>query len=158
VLAHDAAVRLDARVRTLVLVLTLVLGRVLAAAAADPTPAASGSPAGPTVTTASGLKYVDLVVGSGPTPKPGEQVAVHYTISLGDKVLAGSRSGTPFVFALDRDQALKGLNEGVSTMKAGGRRKLIVPPALGYGSEGVEGRVPPNATLDVDVELVEIKK
>ncbi len=156
-LAHDAPVRLDARVRTLVLVLasTLVVGHVLHAAAADPTPA--GSPAGPTVTTASGLKYVDLVVGTGPTPKPGEQVAVLYTISHKDKQLAGSR-GAPFVFALDRDQALKGLNEGVSTMKVGGHRKLTVPPSLGYGSEGVEGRVPPNATLDIDVELVEIKK
>ena len=136
----------------------LLLGHALHAAAADPTPAASVSPAGPMVTTASGLKYVDLVVGSGPTPKPGQQVAVHYTISHRDKQLAGSKGAQPFIFAIDRDQALKGLNEGVSTMKVGGHRKLIVPPALGYGSEGVEGRVPPNATLDVDVELLEIKK
>jgi peptidylprolyl isomerase len=146
-------------VRTIVLALVSVGFLVAArlAVAAAPSPAASSSPAA-TVTTASGLKYVDRVVGSGPTPKPGQNVSVKYTISADGKYLAGSREGSPFVFAIDRDQALKGLDEGVSTMKAGGKRTLWVPPSLGYGTAGVEGRVPPNATLEIDVELLEIKK
>ena len=142
-----------------VLVTILLVGAELAAGAEpSPAPAGPAAAAEKTVTTASGLRYVDLVVGSGPTPKPGQTVVIKYTISADEKRLAGSREGQPFAFAVGKDQALKGLDEGVSTMKAGGHRKLTVPPSLGYGPQGVENRVPPNATLDIDVELLEIKK
>lgn len=148
--------------RTLILLIAIAALPVLTstaivpALAAEPSPAPSASVA-PPVTTASGLKYVDLALGSGPMPKPGQTVAIEYTISADGKRIAGSRGG-PMVFAIDRDQAMKGLNEGVSTMKVGGHRTLIVPPALGYGTTGVDGRVPPNATLQIDVQLLEIRK
>jgi peptidylprolyl isomerase len=147
--------------RLLASLLALTVGGTATRALADPTPApsASAAPAAEkTITTATGLQYVDVEIGSGPTPKPGQTVAIAYTISFDGKKIANSRSGQPFAFALDRDQAMKGLDQGVSTMKVGGKRKLLVPPSLGYGAEGVEGRVPPNATLQIDVELLEIRK
>src|SRR4051794_14826028 len=116
-------------VRPIVLALFAV-ATLTTCAGAEPSPVPSASVA--RVTTESGLRYVDLAPGSGPTPKPGQNVSVRYTISAGGKRLAGSAESQPFIFAIDRDQALKGLNEGVSTMKAGGRRKLFVPPELGY--------------------------
>ena len=147
--------------RTLILLIAaipvLTSITIVPARAAEPSPAPSLS-AAPPFSTASGLQYVDLELGSGPTPKPGQNVAIEYTISLDGKRIAGSRAGQPMVFAIDRDQAMKGLNEGVSTMKVGGHRTLTVPPALGYGSAGVDGRVPPNATLLIDVHLLEIRK
>ena len=149
------------KTRSAVTLLTLVATAVSlpGSARAESTPAASASPGAaaavePT-TTASGLQYVDVKIGTGPSPKAGQTVAVTYAISIGDRRIETSRLGSPFRFALGKGQALKGLDEGVATMKAGGQRKLIVPPSLGYGAEGTE-RVPPNATLVIEVELVEI--
>lgn len=126
------------------------------AVAADSTPAAqdaaAAEPAG-TVTTKSGLKYVETAPGEGATPKSGQTVRVLYTITANDREIEGGKSGRTFEFTLGKGQALKGLEEGVSTMKVGGKRTLFVPPALGYGAEGIPGKVPADAVLKIDVEL-----
>jgi FKBP-type peptidyl-prolyl cis-trans isomerase FkpA len=110
------------------------------------------------VTTESGLRYEDIVVGTGPSPQPGQEVTVHYTGTLED--------GTKFDSSLDRGQPLKiqigvgrvikGWDEGVMTMKVGGKRKLVIPPQLGYGARG-GGPIPPNSTLVFEVELLDVK-
>ena len=109
------------------------------------------------VTTASGLRYVDLAVGDGPSPQPTDTVEVHYTGWLpdGTKFDSSVDRGTPTTFPLNG--VIKGWTEGVGSMKVGGKRKLIIPPDLGYGSRGVPGRIPPNSTLVFDVELLAIK-
>jgi FKBP-type peptidyl-prolyl cis-trans isomerase len=111
------------------------------------------------VTTASGLRYVDLVEGTGPQPQPGQTVSVHYTGTLESGVKFGSSrdSGTPLEFVIGEGKVIKGWDEGVMTMKVGGRRKLIIPPALGYGPQGRPPAIPGNATLIFDVELLGIK-
>ena len=111
-----------------------------------------------TVTTPSGLKYVDLLVGKGPTPKDGDTVLVHYTGRFTNgKVFDTSRGKPPFHFVLGRGQVIKGWDEGVASMHVGGKRKLIVPPALAYGAQGITDLIPPNSTLVFHVELLEIK-
>jgi peptidylprolyl isomerase len=130
-----------------------------------PTPTTTNTPkttttdAKKTITTASGLKYVELKVGTGATPKPGQTVAVQYTGTLenGTKFDSSRDRGVPFEFPLAAGQVIKGWDEGLSTMKVGGRRQLIIPPELGYGASGAGGVIPPNATLIFDVELVGIK-
>ena len=111
------------------------------------------------VTTSSGLKYVDLVDGSGATPQAGETVVVHYTgwLEDGTKFDSSIDRGEPFPFVLGRGKVIKGWDEGLSTMKVGGKRKFTIPPELAYGAPG-GGPVPPNATLIFEVELLEIKK
>jgi peptidylprolyl isomerase len=111
------------------------------------------------VTTASGLKYVDIVTGSGPAPQPGQMVTVHYTGTLenGTKFDSSKDRGQPFVFKIGVGQVIKGWDEGVMTMRVGGSRKLIIPPELGYGARGAGGVIPPNATLLFDVELLGVK-
>lgn len=110
------------------------------------------------VTTESGLKYKELQEGTGATPKKGETVVVHYTGTLEDgKKFDSSRDrNQPFKFKLGEGQVIKGWDEGISTMKVGGRRQLIIPPELGYGARGAGGIIPPNATLIFDVELLKI--
>jgi peptidylprolyl isomerase len=110
------------------------------------------------VTTESGLQYVDLVEGEGATPQTGQTVVVHYTGTLedGTKFDSSLDRNRPFSFRLGTGQVIRGWDEGISTMKVGGKRQLIIPPQLGYGSRGAGGVIPPNATLLFDVELLRI--
>ncbi len=111
------------------------------------------------VTTASGLKYEDLVEGDGASPTRGQTVTVHYTGTLeenGTKFDSSRDRNSPFSFKIGIGQVIKGWDEGVGSMKVGGRRKLIIPPDLGYGARGAGGVIPPNATLIFDVELLNI--
>ncbi|PPS45619.1 FKBP-type peptidyl-prolyl cis-trans isomerase [Chroococcidiopsis sp. TS-821] len=110
------------------------------------------------VTTPSGLKYIDIQEGDGATPKAGQRVFVHYTGTLedGTKFDSSRDRNRPFDFKLGAGQVIKGWDEGISTMKVGGRRQLIIPPELGYGARGAGGVIPPNATLIFDVELLRI--
>ncbi|NEQ99168.1 MAG: FKBP-type peptidyl-prolyl cis-trans isomerase [Cyanothece sp. SIO2G6] len=111
------------------------------------------------ITTESGLQYVDLVEGTGATPVTGNTVQVHYTGTLENgAVFDSSRDrDRPFSFRIGVGQVIKGWDEGVGTMKVGGRRKLIIPSELGYGARGAGGVIPPNATLTFDVELLRIQ-
>ncbi|MDX2099900.1 MAG: FKBP-type peptidyl-prolyl cis-trans isomerase [Leptolyngbyaceae cyanobacterium bins.59] len=112
-----------------------------------------------TIETPSGLKYVDLVEGTGPSPKPGQPVVVHYTGTLenGRKFDSSRDRDEPFQFQIGLGRVIKGWDEGVMTMKVGGQRKLIIPPDLAYGSRGAANVIPPNATLIFDVELLDVK-
>jgi FKBP-type peptidyl-prolyl cis-trans isomerase len=111
------------------------------------------------VTTPSGLKYIELQEGTGATPQPKQTVVVHYTGTLedGTKFDSSRDRGQPFSFTIGVGQVIKGWDEGLSTMKVGGRRQLIIPSELGYGSRGAGGVIPPNATLLFDVELLDVK-
>lgn len=114
---------------------------------------------GKTVITASGLNYVDLVVGDGAVAEAGKTVVVHYTGWLQDGTqFDSSKDRGPFTFALGAGRVIAGWDEGVAGMKVGGKRRLIIPPHLGYGERGAGGgRIPPNATLTFEVELLEVK-
>ncbi len=111
------------------------------------------------VTTPSGLKYDDLTVGTGAEAKAGQTVSVHYTgwLTDGKKFDSSVDRKQPFEFPLGMGRVIKGWDEGVQGMKVGGKRKLTIPPGLGYGASGAGGKIPPNATLIFDVELLGIK-
>ncbi|MBD2663972.1 peptidyl-prolyl cis-trans isomerase [Richelia sinica FACHB-800] len=112
-----------------------------------------------TITTPSGLKYVEVQEGTGDTPKPGQTVVVHYTGTLedGTKFDSSRDRKQPFSFKIGIGQVIKGWDEGLSTMKVGGRRTLIIPSELGYGARGAGNVIPPYSTLIFDVELLEVK-
>lgn len=120
--------------------------------------AAATKPATKTVTLKDGLKYIDLVVGKGPSPKKGQTVRVHYvgTLLNGKKFDSSRDRGQPFELTLGVGGVIAGWDEGVATMRVGGRRKLIIPAALGYGAQGAGDTIPPNATLLFDIELLGI--
>ena len=111
----------------------------------------------------AGLQLIDSKVGSGGSPKPGQTVVVHYTGWLyengqkGKKFDSSVDRNEPFDFPIGQGRVIKGWDEGVATMKVGGKRTLIIPPALGYGARGAGGVIPPNATLMFDVELLAVK-
>ncbi len=111
-----------------------------------------------TVTTPSGLQYIELKEGDGATPQKGQTVVVHYTGRLenGTKFDSSRDRNRPFSFKLGVGQVIKGWDEGIASMKVGGRRQLIIPPELGYGASGAGRVIPPNATLIFDVELLKI--
>ena len=111
------------------------------------------------VTAASGLQYVDLVVGSGREAHAGETAIVHYTGKLADgtKFDSSKDRNDPFSFRLGAGHVIKGWDEGVEGMKIGGIRKLVIPPQLGYGSRGAGSAIPPNATLIFEVELLDLR-
>tara|TARA_Y100001968_G_C19341212_1_gene709596 strand:+ start:195 stop:812 length:618 start_codon:yes stop_codon:yes gene_type:complete len=109
------------------------------------------------ITTASGLKITELVIGKGAEANPGNRVSVNYKGSLTNGQEFDSSYGRgPFSFPLGAGQVIKGWDEGVSGMKIGGKRQLVIPPELGYGSRGAGGVIPPNATLVFEVELLEV--
>lgn len=113
---------------------------------------------GDVTTTASGLQYVIVEEGTGPTPQPGDIVRVHYTGTLEDGTeFDSSRGGEPIQFPLGVGYVIPGWDEGIGLLKKGGKAKLIIPPDLGYGEQGAGGVIPPNATLIFDVELVDIQ-
>ncbi len=111
------------------------------------------------VTTPSGLKYVDQVVGAGEVAVAGKTVNVHYTgwLENGKKFDSSVDRGQPFSFPLGAGRVIKGWDEGVQGMKVGGKRKLTIPSDLGYGSRGAGGVIPANATLIFDVELLGVR-
>jgi peptidylprolyl isomerase len=114
---------------------------------------------GKVVTTKSGLKYEDLVVGKGPSPKPGQSVTVNYvgTLQDGTKFDSSADHGGTFTFTIGEGQVIKGWDEGVMSMKVGGKRKLTVPPDLAYGPNGMPPVIPPNATLIFTVDLISVQ-
>ncbi len=113
-------------------------------------------------TTASGLQYEDTKVGTGPTPRKGEYCEVHYSGWLwtdgkkGKKFDSSVDRNDPFAFPVGQGRVIKGWDEGVASMQAGGSRVLIIPPDLGYGARGMGGAIPPNATLYFEVQLLRI--
>ena len=117
-----------------------------------------GGGGGSEVTTTSGLKYIDEVVGTGESPKQGQTVSVHYTGTLenGTKFDSSVDRGQPYTFQLGVDPVIAGWVEGLSTMKAGGKRRLIIPAKLAYGAEGRPPKIPPDATLIFEIELVSV--
>jgi peptidylprolyl isomerase len=111
------------------------------------------------VTTASGLKYTDIKEGTGPSPTSGKLVTVHFTGTLENGRVFDSTVETkqPLHFTIGTGEVIPGWDEGIMTMKVGGRRKLVIPPNLAWGAEGAAGVIPPNATVLFDVELLEVK-
>lgn len=111
------------------------------------------------VVTPSGLRYTDLLVGEGTEAAKGKTVEVHYVGWLEDNTKFDSSQDPshPFTFRIGIDDVIQGWHQGIAGMKVGGRRRLVVPPELGYGKQGVARVVPPNATLIFEVELVNVR-
>jgi peptidylprolyl isomerase len=141
----------------LALLLAAPLPVVAATSSAYTTTAMKTAPK--TVRLPDGLVYTDLKVGKGALPKPGQTAIVHYTGTFpGGKKFDSSRDrGQPFEFALGAHKVIPCWDEGVASMRVGGRRKLVCPPALAYGERGADDVIPPNATLNFDVELLGVR-
>lgn len=140
------------------LIVLSTLGLLIAVAGTD-----QMSIAGEIMTTQSGLKIEDTKAGEGASPKTGQTCVMHYTGWLYEDGKKGAKfdssldRGQPFAFKIGVGQVIKGWDEGVATMKVGGKRTLIIPPELGYGARGAGGVIPPNATLIFDVELLDVE-
>jgi peptidylprolyl isomerase len=117
----------------------------------------------PVTATPSGLKIIDIKIGTGPSPRTGQTCVMNYTGWLyvngvkGKKFDSSLDSGKPFEFQIGTHQVIPGWDEGIATMKVGGKRTLIIPPGLAYGASGAGGVIPPNATLIFDVDLLAVK-
>jgi peptidylprolyl isomerase len=140
------------------LALVTAMAGVLAVA-----PSTAMAQVGKTMTTSSGLQITDSKIGTGATPKAGQTCVMHYTGWLyqdgakGKKFDSSVDRGQPFEFPLGQRRVIAGWDEGVASMKVGGKRTLIIPPELGYGARGAGGVIPPNATLIFEVELLDVK-
>jgi peptidylprolyl isomerase len=127
------------------------------------TESSEAQPAPKPVTTSTGLQIIDTKSGTGASPKTGQTVTVHYTGWLYENGARGKKFDSsvdrnePFEFPIGQGRVIAGWDQGVGTMKIGGKRTLIIPPALGYGARGAGGAIPPNATLIFDVELLGVK-
>jgi FKBP-type peptidyl-prolyl cis-trans isomerase len=138
-----------------------LLTSALGLACAPPTaPPKENAPVSTEITTPSGLRYTDEVVGTGAEPRSGQTAVVHYTgwLTDGKKFDSSKDRGQPFSFPLGEGRVIKGWDEGVATMRVGGKRILTIPPELGYGARGTPGGpIPPNATLKFEVELLDVR-
>ncbi len=144
-------------------VMAIALAALAGIVAFDPSTTATAQATGTTMTTSSGLQITDSKIGTGATPRPGQICVMHYTGWLyqggakGQKFDSSVDHGQPFEFPIGRQRVIAGWDEGVASMKVGGKRTLIIPPALGYGARGAGGVIPPNATLIFEVELLDVK-
>ncbi len=154
--------------RSLLSAAALAAALVAAPAVADdvkPTPAPDATQKGELKMhkTPSGLEFEDIKEGTGATPKPGQVCVMNYTGWLWENGAKGKKfdssldRGTPFEFPIGQGRVIKGWDEGVATMKVGGKRVLLIPPQLAYGARGAGGVIPPNATLIFEVELLGVK-
>ena len=144
---------------TLIAALLAAAVLILTAACADPQNGKAAQTEGKEVVTPTGLKYLDLKVGEGSEAASGNVVEVHYTGRLenGTKFDSSLDRQEPYTFRLGAGEVIEGWDQGVAGMKVGGSRTLTIPPALGYGSGGAGGVIPPNATLVFDVELLGVQ-
>jgi peptidylprolyl isomerase len=142
---------------------TIVAAIAIVSVALVAAPSAIAQGAGKTVTTPTGLQFIDTVVGTGAAPKAGQICVMHYTGWLskngakGQKFDSSRDRGRPFEFPIGAGRVIRGWDEGVSTMKVGGKRTLIIPPGLAYGTTGAGDAIPPGATLIFEVELLAVK-
>jgi peptidylprolyl isomerase len=136
---------------------------LITAAALAGAPTVAMAQAGKKMTTSSGLQIEDTKAGTGASPRTGQTCVMHYTGWLYENGAKGKKfdssvdRGDPFEFPIGTGRVIKGWDEGVATMKVGGKRTLIIPPSLGYGARGAGGAIPPNATLIFEVELLGVK-
>jgi len=141
----------------------LLLGTFIAMTAIDPSDAQTPPDLATATRTRSGLGILDVVEGTGAAPTAGQTARVHYTGWLlqdgkrGAKFDSSVDRGQPFEFPLGQGRVIRGWDEGVATMKIGGKRTLVIPPELGYGARGAGNVIPPNATLVFDVELLGVR-
>jgi FKBP-type peptidyl-prolyl cis-trans isomerase FkpA len=154
--------------RSLFSATALAAALVVAPALSDdvkPTPAPDAAQKGESKMqkTPSGLQFEDIKEGTGASPKPGQTCVMNYTGWLWENGAKGKKfdssldRGTPFEFPIGQGRVIKGWDEGVATMKVGGKRVLLIPPQLAYGARGAGGVIPPNATLIFEVELLGVK-
>ena len=145
------------------LVLLCLMTASIGAFAATAPIAAQAQETGKMTTTPSGLEIEDTKIGTGASPTTGQICVMHYTGWLYENGAKGKKfdssldRGQPFEFPIGQGHVIRGWDEGVATMKVGGARTLIIPPALGYGARGAGGVIPPNATLLFEVELLAVK-
>lgn len=146
--------------RLMAIAIAAVMAGAMAAGTSIP---AMAQNAGKTMTTASGLQIADTKAGTGASPRTGQICVMHYTGWLYQNGAKGAKfdssvdRGQPFEFPIGTGRVIKGWDEGVASMKVGGKRTLIIPPDLGYGARGAGGVIPPNATLIFEVELLGVK-